>query len=279
MSRNKRRKKQGDRNPAANLLSEWQRERLERDRDFPDPPPGPSEVTVLAHYVPRPAEREASFRALECALRETWRNCGMLRTVVVAAAGSPELAEFAKPFGPRFEVQIEPSLDPDAPETVAADRAANLPRRFATSWVLVVSGDAFPIRPGLGSYMDRFDFVGAPHALSDAWIARTAASLFGVRAMDGAFSLRTRALCERVAEAWKQRFPGGKVPEDFSDGLFATRYLPSHSISFRREMRLPSFAQAHRFAHGSASAVSQAKVPFGFSGVQAFAPLCKAGLV
>ena len=279
MSRNKRRKKQAERKNDAEVLAEWQKERLERDRDFPEPALGPSEVTVVAHFAPGKSDREAAFSRLECALRETWRNCGMLRTVVVADAASPSLAAFASSFGGRVEVAVEPSLASGRPEAVAADRAARLPERFATSWVLVVSEDAFPLRPGLGSYIDRFDFVGAPHPLSDAWLSRAAASLFGVRAMDGSFSLRTRALCLRVAAAWKSRFGGKPVPAGFSDGLFATSFLPSRSLSYRREMRLPTFAQAHRFAHGSAASVSGGRVPFGFSGGRAFATLAKSGLV
>ena len=279
MSRSKRKKKQADRKAGSVLFAEWQAERLERDCDFPEPAAGPSEVTVVAHFAPGGGDRAAACLRLQCALRETWRNCGFLRTVVVADAETPSLSEFASKFGPRFEIAIEPSIRSGRPADVAADRAARLPDRFRTGWVLVVSEDAFPVRPGLGSYIDRFDFVGAPHPLSQAWIARAAASLFGVRAMDGAFSLRTRSLCLRVADAWKSRMAGKPVPADFDDGLFATSYLPSHSLSFRRDLRLPTFSEAHRFAHRTPGSVSQSNVPFGFSGIDAFLPLLRAGLV
>ncbi len=278
MSRNKRKKKQADRKAGTLLFAEWQKERLERDCDFPEPAPGPSEVTVVTHFAPGASDRAAAAVRLECALRETWRNCGFLRTVVVAGAESPELSAFASGFGGRVEVRVEPSIRSGRPADVAAFRAARLPDLFRTGWVLVVSDDAFPVRPGLGSYIDRFDFIGAPHPLSDAWLPRAAASLFGIRAMDGSFSLRTRAICLRVAAAWSSRMAGKPVPADFSDGLFATSFLPARSLSYRRAVRLPTFGEALRFAHRSASAVSPGNVPFGFSGVDAFLPLAKAGL-
>ena len=238
MSRNKRKKKQADRKAGALLFAEWQKERLERDCYFPEPAPGPSEVTVVTHFAPGASDRA----------------------------------------GGRVEVRVEPSIRSGRPADVAAFRAARLPDLFRTGWVLVVSDDAFPIRPGLGSYIDRFDFIGAPHPLSDAWLPRAAASLFGIRAMDGSFSLRTRAICLRVAAAWSSRMAGKPVPADFSDGLFATSFLPARSLSYRRAVRLPTFGEALRFAHRSASAVSPGNVPFGFSGIDAFLPLAKAGL-
>ena len=279
MSRNKRKKKQDNRKNGASLLAQWQKERLERDLDFPLPAPGPSEITVVTYFVPDGVMRDAAFERTECALMETWRNCGFMRSVIVTDAPSEAATKFADRFEGKVEVQIEQSLSPTHPETIAADRAGKLPERFRTPMVLLVSEDAFPLRPGIGSFIDRFDFVGAPHPLSDLWVVRAASALFGIRAMDGAFSLRSRSLCFKVAAAWKARFDGKPVPANFSDGLFATSFLPSHSLAFRREMRLPAFAQAHRFAVGTAFSSIPSPLPFGFSGTRAFAALSKAGLV
>lgn len=280
MSRSRRKKKQDSRAGAEALLAEWQKERLLRDRDFPLPPPGPSEITVVTHFAPGASNRDEALERLQCALMETWRNCGFMLTTIVADRETPALEEFASGFGGKVEVQIEPGIRSARKCDIAADRAAKLPLRFRTSVALVVSADAFPVRPGIGSFVDKFDFVGAPCALSESWIARAVSSFFGIRAMDGDFSLRSRKLCENVAKAWKAHFGGKAVPESFSDGLFATSFLPSRSISFRREMRLPSFSEAQRFSVGGSGSVRvPAALPFGVSGVQAFACLNRAGLI
>ena len=278
MSRSKRKKKQENRKNAANLLSKWQEERLLRDRDFPLPPQGPSEITVVTYFAPGQTDRAEAFARTECALMETWRNCGFMQTVVVADAPTPALDAFASQFGRWVEIQIEPGIRSGAPRDVAANRAATLPERFLTSSVLVVSPDAFPVRPGIGWFVDKFDFVGAPHPLAEYWLSRAAASLFGIHAMDGAFSLRSRALCLRVAAAWRAKYAGKPVPESFSDGLFATSVLPSRSLSFRRQMRLPSFSDAQRFSTTGSGAPAVKSCPFGFSGAQAFLALSRAGL-
>ena len=201
-----RRKKKNAEKKGADLLREWQRERLLRDRELPVPATGPSEVTLLAYHF-RPAEREEElFPYLECAIRESWRQCGFLHTVVVTHAASPALRTFAEPFGIHFEIQEEPSLVPGRPETMGVDMATRLHERFATPLVLVVQDDAFPLRPGLGSFVDDCDFAGAP-LLRDHWWTNLLARYTNGHAMDGAFSLRSRAICERSAAEWKARGP------------------------------------------------------------------------
>ena len=56
----------------------------------------------------------------------------------ITRTADPALEAFAAPFGPMVEVQVEPSLVPGRPETVATDLIARLPERFFTPFVLVV---------------------------------------------------------------------------------------------------------------------------------------------
>ena len=86
-----RRKKKNTEKKGADLLREWQRERLLRDRELPVPATGPSEVTLLAYHFRPEAQEEERFPYLECAIRESWRQCGFLHTVVVTHAASPAL--------------------------------------------------------------------------------------------------------------------------------------------------------------------------------------------
>ncbi|MBR1835783.1 MAG: hypothetical protein IJ783_00705 [Kiritimatiellae bacterium] len=270
MSRKKHRKNQEKRNASA-VLRQWQLDRLERDRELPRPAPGPSEVSVVAYWLPQPGVPAAeTFPFLECAIREAWRQCGFLHTVVVAPPGPhPELEEFAAPYGIHFEIQREPSLDPARPETAEADANARLHERFATPWALLVREDGFPLRPGIGSFLDDWDFVGAPRARDDWW-HNMVASLFATHLMDGGFSLRSRRLCEAVAAEWASRCASRPWRPEWESGRFCTRELPRRSLSFRSSVRLPMPWEALRFSWDATGPFKGGVPPFGFRGARAF---------
>ncbi len=281
MSRSKKHKKNAERKNGASVLRNWQAERLARDRELPIPPRGPSEVSLLAYHLPDPsAPAEGAFDALECAVRESWRQCGLLHTVLVAPSADPALEAFAAPFGPMVEVQVEPSLVPGRPETVATDLIARLPERFFTPFVLVVREDGFPLRPGLGSFLDHWDFVGAP-AVRDHWWTNLRAEWTNRHRMDGGFSLRTRAFCERVAAEWASRRPGATAAlrGAMSDGAFQTDTLPGRSFAVRRSARLPSAREAIRFSYAGVGSATGGVPPFGFRGAEAFRALLESGRI
>lgn len=268
MSR-KKRKKQPEKKTAETVLRNWRLDRLERDRELPVPAPGPSEVTLLCYFVRPSSEVADAFPALECAVRETWRHCGFLRTVFVADRDVPEIREFAAPFGPWVELQIETSLDPARPETIHADANARLFERFRTPRVLLVREDAFPIRPGLGSFLDDWDFVGAPLD-GGGLFSRFLHSIFNTHAMDGGLSLRSRRLCEAACGEWNSRHSAKPWRTDWAENLFRTKYLPRVSIAYRSAMRFPVPCEAARFSWNAVSQFRGSAPPFGFSGANAF---------
>lgn len=275
----RRRRKNQDRRRADDFLAAWQAERLDHDRALPLPARGPSEVTLLAYFV-QPRDRlEERFPRLECAVREAWRHCGLLRTVLVVDRESEPVRAFADsiPHG-LVRVQVEPSLKPDRPDTVAADVNANLATRVSTNLVLSVREDAFPVRPGLAAYMDGLDFVGAPRARG-GWWSRLVARLFNSHAMDGAFSLRTLRLARLVADEWAARHAGRPWRSSFDDGVYATRTLPRASFAYRRAVRFPSPAEAAVFCYDATGPAPSAVPPFGFRGAAAFKVLLDKGLV
>ena len=266
MSRGKRHRKNSERKNGADALREWQRERLARDRELPVPAPGPSEVSLVAYHVRPAAAADEDFLPLEAAIRESWRHCGFLHTVIVAPAATPALAAFAEPYGTGVEIAVVPSLDPERPETEEEDRIARLPERFATPFALLVSADGFPLRPGLGSFLDHWDFIGAP-LVSEGWWGNLVRAFLNTHVMDGGFSLRSRALCERVAEEWKARGGSIRKPED---GAFQTRLLPRKSLSYRSSVRLPMAHEANAFSYDAAVPFHGRIPPFGFHGPAAF---------
>ena len=70
---------------ATDVLAEWQLNRLRTVHDGrSDYGKGPEDVTVLAYYWGADAERpDTQFYRIESAFRETWLQCGMLRSVIV----------------------------------------------------------------------------------------------------------------------------------------------------------------------------------------------------
>ena len=274
----RRKKKNADRKNGADLLREWQRERLLRDRELPRPATGPSEVTLLAYHFRPESQEEERFPFLECAIRESWRQCGFLRTVVVTHAASPALRAFAEPYGIHFQVQEEKSLVPGRPETMAADMLLRLHERFTTPFVLVVQDDAFPLRPGLGSFLDDWDFCGAP-LLRDHWWTNLLARYTNGHAMDGAFSLRTRALCERAAAEWAPRGGRREPARGLAENLVYTRTLPRSVLSYRIAARFPSSREALRFSYAGTGPFTGGIPPFGFHGAAAFKALAAANKI
>jgi hypothetical protein len=274
----RRKKKNADKKNGADLLREWQRERLLRDRELPRPATGPSEVTLLAYHFRPESQEEERFPFLECAIRESWRQCGFLHTVVVTHSASPALRAFAEPYGIHFEIQEEKSLVPGRPETMAADMLLRLHERFATPFVLVVQDDAFPLRPGLGSFLDDWDFCGAP-LLRDHWWTNLLARYTNGHAMDGAFSLRTRALCERAAAEWAARGGRREPARGLAENLVYTRTLPRSVLSYRIAARFPSSREALRFSYAGTGPFTGGIPPFGFHGAAAFKALSAAGKI
>ena len=277
MSRKKRKRNQEKRSPET-VLRDWRVDRLERDRELPVPAPGPSEVTLLCYFVKPAAAAAEAFPALECAVRETWRHCGFLRTVFVADRDVPEIRAFAEPFGPWVELQVEPSLDPARPATVHRDANSRLASRFRTPRVLIVREDAFPVRPGLGSFLDDWDFVGAP-ITGGGLLSSLVHALFNTHVMDGGFSLRSRRLCEAACAEWNARHGAKPWRADWAENLFRTKYLPRVSMAYRSAMRFPVPWEALRFSWNGASQVRGSVPPFGFSGAKAFKWLLDSGKV
>ena len=194
-----------DNNNDMEFLRRWQRAKLsEYGAEAPSFKPGPSGVTVLTYFF-RPRETADSyFPYTKCALYETWRLCGAMKTVIVSHEITPPVAEFANRFSDLVEVQVEPSLKSNPPgdvDSMSTDCNANLHKRFSTPEVLIVQDDGFPLRPGLEEFLGRWDFVGAPWPGRDDWITRRllkTSNLVG----NGGFSLRSKAICQEASRLW-----------------------------------------------------------------------------
>lgn len=159
---------------------------------------------------------------------------------------------------------------------MSIDCIENLYKRFSTQYCLVIQDDGFPMRENLDEFIGRWDFIGAP-IVRDSFRTRLTEPL-GIRALNGGFSLRSRAICMAAAKAWKMwgRFiirPGMRF---FSEDVFYTvtaRFSPFYRLKYR----FPTDQEAFRFAFDSLSglvSLPQDVKPFGFHGKLTALTLC-----
>ena len=275
MSRN-RRKRNSEHKSGLDRLHDWLLSRLEQNRERQLPALGPTECSLVAYHF-RPQETaDQSFQYLESAIRETWRHCGLLTTIIVTNEVTDAMRAFAEPFGFRVQLQTEPTLVPNRPETMSMDLNGRLVERFHTPYALLIQEDAFPLRPGLGHFLETYDFYGAPRT-SDSWLASFGPRLFNCRLMNGMFSLRTRRLCELVAEQWRMQYADEPFRREFYHDRFCTDTLPRKSFAYRKEVKFPTAHEAAVFCYDSESTYRSPVPPFGFHGAKAFRMLCDSG--
>ena len=204
------------------------------------------DVTVLIYTFPKPGDEAEAFARIAAALGRTWENVGRLKTVVVASHRFAELDAFAS-ANSNIEVQIEPSLVYGEIKTMSMDCIKNLHARFTTSYVLIVQDDGYPVRPGLGEFVGKADYWGAP-IICDGWKRRFAYAV-GMGAFNGGFSLRSRRLCAYAAAAWR-RFFSRFVPESrfrWGEDVYYTTWLKLLPTTWFR-FRYPSERAAFRFS-------------------------------
>ena len=263
-------------------MKQWQRARLAAyGGEFRPKGPGPSNVTVLAYFF-RPVETaETHFPYTKCAIFETWRHCGAMKTVIVSHAVTPPVADFANRYPDLVEIQVEPSLRPLPPGDIAsmsADCNARLHTRFSTDEVLIVQSDGFPVRPGLEGFLGRYDYLGAPFVRRN-WKTRLA-GIWPRRAVgNGGFSLRSRKICKAAGARWPRFRKGDPDRWTVREDVFYCLTLPLLSRSFRRTCSFAPLDVALRFSYDDLYEDPPDDPPFGFHGAGAFALYRKRGWI
>lgn len=231
---------------------------------------GPSDVTVVTYFF-RPEETaERLFPYTKCAILETWRHCGAMKTVIVSHAVLPPVAEFAEKFPERVEIQVEPTLKPRPPgdiHSMSVDCNSRLHARFSTPWVLIVQDDGFPLRPGLEEFLGKWDYVGAPLNGKDDWITRRLLKTSNL-AVNGGFSLRSRAICQEASRLWNAGWKHLPACYLSQEDYFYARLLPRWVKSYDRRFRFASVDEASRFSVELADLPDT--MPFGFHSAAAF---------
>ena len=154
-------------------------------------------VTVLAYYFRSLKDDGVEFRPLSHAIRETWKHCGRLNTVLVVNEKLPSVVAFAAEHE-NVEIQIEPSLKPGDIQSMSNDCNGKLHTRFNTPYVLIVQDDGYPLRSGLEKFVGKYDFIGAPY-IRDVWWKNLICGVMGCWVQNGGLSLRSKRICEAAA--------------------------------------------------------------------------------
>lgn len=262
-----------DKNSDVEFLRQWQRAKLSAyGEEIPSFKHGPSGVTVLTYFF-RPRETADSyFPYTKCALYETWRLCGAMKTVIVSHEITPPVAEFANRFPVLVEVQVEPSLKSRPPgdvDSMSMDCNANLHKRFSTPEVLIVQDDGFPLRPHLERFTGRFDFIGSPMR-RPYWYVQILGRLLRDWPCNGGFSLRSKKMCELVSGYWHRHYEGKPFEVSQTEDLFYTETLPRRFRDFRRSVHIAESKPAARFCFDGCIPYRPCPDVFGFHSARGF---------
>lgn len=230
---------------------------------------GCADVTALLYYYRRPEEVASTFRYSQCAIYETWRCCGIMRTVIVTNAMSEQVAALQGRFPDHVEVQLEPSLLPGSVDSLSEDCLSKLHSRFCTKYVLTIQDDGFPLRSGLERFVGKYDFVGAPFRRRRL-VSLAAGLLTGIWPSNGGFSLRSKRICEGAAEAWiRYRQTHTPRPGCYCDAYY-TEIFPRLFPEYRRRHVFANSFAAARFSHDGCFSENAAVSPFGFHNSKGF---------
>lgn len=222
-----------------------------------------SDVTVLAYHFWGREGYETAFEKIAHAFNETWRHCGLLKSVLVVNETAPCVERFVAEHA-NVEVQVEPSLVPGDIFTMSADMNGRLYMRFATPYVLIIQGDGYPLRPGLGEFVGKYDFIGAPYVGLQWWKTLVAWAM-NYHVQNGGFSLRSHAICRAAAWHWNRKYHALGNCKAASEDIFYTETLVKRERRYRRAFRFASSRESLAFSWDAIVPIPKPKkLPFGF---------------
>ena len=239
---------------------------------------GPQNVTVLTYFF-RPIDQIALFFPYTiCAIYETWRHCGPMKTIIVTNAPNTTIEEFRSKNAEWISVQIDPSLIPGDINAMSRDCNSKLYTRFNTDHVLIIQDDGFPLRTGLESFLGKFDYLGAPFRRPNirGWLA---SCLLRHCPANGGFSLRTRKICKLAAAYWHKHYSNHHFSPEEGEDMFYTDILPRRHILYRLSTHVGDAITCGRFSYDESFPSCPPRNPFGFHSARAFRTLLNSGYI
>lgn len=257
-------------------LIEWQKERMRlfhtKVQGYPEPVV--ENVTILAYFYSLEHNSDEFFR-VECAIRETWNQIGMLHTVLVVNKNFEIVDLFAQKFA-NVEIQVESSLVPGSTRPLSLDCICRLHTRFSTEYVLIVQNDGFPLYGGkaFAKFVGPWDYIGGP------WGGRLSYFDFfpypGYAVGNGGFSLRSRRICRAAAEHWRG-IVRLIVPYTnwFYEDIYYTRALSVFVRGWRKMFNIAPFDVAREFSLANKLPYPSKIPPMGFHSPDGFVEYMK----
>ncbi len=255
-------------------LREWQRGKLASYgvEGYHPHKTGPTTVTVLCYFFRTEESAALFFPYTKCAICETWRHCGAMKTVIVSHAMTKPVVDFANRFPNLVEVQVEPALRPRPPRdlnSMSKDCNSRLHSRFTTDEVLIIQDDGFPVRPLLNRFLGRYDFVGAPMR-RPFWYIQLLGRLLRDWPSNGGFSLRSLRMCKLVSDFWNRHYDGKPFDSSQSEDLFYTQTLPRTFRQFRWGVHIAESRPASLFSYDGCLPFRPDPNVFGFHSARGF---------
>lgn len=231
------------------------------------------DVTALMYFFWTKEQAPCKWPFFKGALLETWRHCGLLKTVVVTNSLHDCLCSFSSRYQ-NVEIQVESRLVPGDINTMSIDCNANLYLRFSTRYVLIVQDDGFPLRSGLDVFVEKgYDFIGSPYCRAKA-IPNMLTKILNYCPSNGGFSLRTRRMCELASELWRKEYSQRPfVVQEMSEDFFYTRTLPMSGLKYWYGRNQAPSALSENFSYEGVFPLYSCKMPFGFHTATGFAIL------
>ena len=264
---------------ATEFLSRWQRRRLETvHANRLDYGKGPDSLTVLAYYWGARVENpDTSFYRIESAFRETWLNCGMLKSVIVTDIATKEVTLFANQF-PCVEIQEEPRLMPGDLFSMSCDCDGRLADRFSTDYLMIVQDDGFPLRSGLEEFLGKWDFIGPPY-VRDKLLPRLIARTFNLWTANGGFSIRSKRMCDMAQKYWRKIYHTFPDCHAVGEDAYYTETLIRRHREYRRSMKMADCRSAIHFGYDCVVEQPVKSLPFGFHRAETFAYFVQKGWI
>lgn len=259
----------------------WQARNLPILRKAAYAGPCSPDVTMISHWLWGDDRFDTLLDSLLASILMAWRNCGRLPVVLVVNRVTPRLKKMVTEWGIGLMVETTMRGGGGNVRDLNRDAIMNLHNRFGSHYVLTFQNHAFPLRPTLLEFLGKYDYIGAPWVFGkDDWVTRL---LLRNRqdVGNGAFTLRSRELCEMTAYYFRRKYRHLPHCYLFNDDYFIGKTLPSCEKRFRETIRIaPPEAAAtfslednvklHRAVHAR---------PFGFHGPSAFRQLLVEGQI
>lgn len=260
---------------------EWQTRNLPALREKSFSPACSRDVTLITNWLWGDDRFDTLLDSLLSAVLMTWHTCGRLPVVLIVNRVTPALQKMSDEWNIRLVLLPHLRGGGGNARDLNRDSILNLASRFDTDYALTFQNHAFPIRASLEDFIGKYDYIGAPWNFGkDDWITRRLLRHRG-DVGNGAFTLRTRRLCEMIAWYYRRKYK--LIPHCYLviDDYFIAKTLPSFERKYRETIRIASAEEAATFALEENVALHEAlhARPFGFHGPAAFARLTSEGQI